>query len=126
MSNDGITVNGEIIINIYNSNEDLVSEKEEVKSVHKIRTSNAVTSAKKRVKGRDCVCQCCGELPTNGHLEVHHIMPIAKYQDLAADEQNMISLCQKCHRKYHDMYSDEDVGAVTFAKYLKDYGNRRY
>ena len=96
------------------------------KPVHKLRTSNAVTSAKKKVKARDSVCQCCGELPVNGHLEVHHIFLLAKYPSLASDEGNMIALCQKCHRKYHEMYDDRDVNAVTFAKFLKDYGNRRY
>lgn len=96
------------------------------KSVHKIRSSNAVSSAKKRVKARDGCCQCCGEVPINNHLEIHHLLPVSKYKDLAADEGNMIALCQKCHRKYHDKYDDENTNAVTFSKFLKDYGNRRY
>ena len=53
-------------------------------------------------------------------------MPIAQYKELASDEGNMIALCQRCHRKYHDMYSGDDVNAVTFAKYLQDYGERRF
>ena len=32
----------------------------------------------------------------------------------------MIALCQKCHRKYHDKYDDENTNAVTFAKFLKE------
>ena len=99
---------------------------DEVKSTHKIRTSSAVNTAKRKVKARDGCCQCCGEIGVNGHLEVHHIMPVSKYPSLASDELNMLALCQKCHRKYHDMYDDGDVGAVTFSKFLKDYGNRRY
>ena len=118
----GITINGDVTINC-SSDEDIPVIG---KDIHKIRTSNAVSTAKKKVKSRDSVCQCCGELPTNGHLEVHHILPISKYTELASDEGNMISMCQKCHRKYHEMYSDDDVNAVTFAKYLKDYGERRY
>lgn len=59
-------------------------------------------------------------------LEIHHILPVAKYPQLASDKGNMIALCQSCHRKYHDKYDDADVNAVTFAKYLKDYGNRIY
>ena len=116
-----IHVDGNLIIN-YTCTDIETDEK----SIHKIRTSNAVTTAKKNVKSRDMVCQCCGEVSVNGHLEVHHILPISKYKGLASDEGNLIALCQKCHRKYHDMYSDEDVNAVTFSKFLKDFGNRIY
>ena len=30
-------------------------------SIHTIRTSNSVSTAKKKVKDRDKVCRCCGE-----------------------------------------------------------------
>ena len=77
---------------------------------------------KKKVKARDTVCQCCGEIDVNGHLEVHHIMKLANYQDLACDLGNGIALCQKCHRKYHDEY--EEVNAVTFAEFMKRFAKR--
>ena len=50
-------------------------------------------------------------------------MTIAKYPDLAADERNMITMCQSCHRKYHSVYEGSE-GAETFAKYIRDYGKR--
>ncbi|MEE1227222.1 MAG: HNH endonuclease signature motif containing protein [Bacteroidales bacterium] len=126
-THDSIIVNGELVINIYNNHEEEKSdEKSNDKDVASIRRSNGVSSAKKKVKARDGACQCCGEVPVNNHLEVHHLLPIAKYKELASDEGNMISLCQKCHKRYHDMYDLENTNAVTFAKYLKDYGNRRY
>lgn len=126
-NHDSIIVNGEVTINIYNNNEEEVEEKEENKrKISTIRSSKAVTIAKKNVKARDCVCMCCNESPKNNHLEVHHIMPLSKYPELASDERNMISLCQKCHRKYHEQYDDEEIGAVTFANFMRDYGNRRY
>lgn len=124
-THDNITVNGEVIINIYNNNEDIVGENDNRK-VSTIRSSKAVTTAKKNVKARDCACMCCNEVPKNNHLEVHHIMPVAKYKDLASDERNMISLCQKCHKKYHELYDGEEVGAVTFANFMRDFANRRY
>lgn len=63
----------------------------------------------------------CGE--RDKILEVHHIFPVSKYPSLASDEKNMITLCQHCHRKYHDSY-DGSEGAETFAKYMRDYGGR--
>ena len=88
-------------------------------SIHKIRTSNTVTSAKKRVKQRDGRCQVCGEI--SKPLECHHIFPVAKYPSLADDEHNMIILCQHHHRKYHEIY-EGNIGADTFAKYMREYG----
>lgn len=89
-------------------------------SVHTIRTSNSVTNAKKRVKERDGVCQCCGEVDVDGHLEIHHIFPLSHYKDLASDENNMIALCQSCHARYHNRHDLADVNPVTFAKFLKN------
>lgn len=87
-----------------------------------IRSSPALSTAKKQVKERDQVCQCCGEIGVNGHLEVHHILPLAKYKSLATDEHNLIALCQSCHHKYHEQYEGCE-GADTFSKWLSD--NRR-
>lgn len=88
-------------------------------SIHKIRTSNTVSTAKKNVKLRDKRCQCCGE--EDKLLEVHHILPIAKFPSLASEESNLITLCQSCHRLYHDKYKGLE-GADTFAKYMREYG----
>ena len=89
-------------------------------SVHTIRTSDAVTLAKRRVKLRDKRCQCCGEVDKT--LEINHIFPIAKFPALAAEESNLITLCQSCHRLYHDKYQGLE-GADTFSKYMRDYGD---
>lgn len=94
------------------------------KSVPKIRNSPSVKTAKATVKARDGCCQCCGEM--DKPLEIHHILPVANYPSLASDEGNMVALCQSCHSKYHQMYNGQDTNAVTFAKYLKDYGTRIY
>lgn len=88
-------------------------------SVHTIRTSNAVSTAKKRVKERDGVCKCCGDIGVDGHLEIHHIFPVANYKDLASDENNMVALCPSCHARYHNRYSLDDVNPVTFAEFLR-------
>lgn len=124
-THDNITVNGEVIINIYNNN-DMEEKENDNRKISTIRGSKAVNTAKKNVKARDCACMCCNEVPKNNHLEVHHIMPLSKYKELASDERNMISLCQKCHKKYHSLYDDDEVGAVTFANFMRDFANRRY
>lgn len=89
-------------------------------SIHTIRNSNAVTTAKKNVKSRDKVCQCCGDIGVNGELEIHHIFSVAKYKELASDEGNMITLCKSCHSRYHNRYELEDCNAVTFAEFMKN------
>ena len=88
-------------------------------SSQKIRTSTAVTSAKKNVRLRDVRCQCCGE--ADKIIEVHHILPVAKYPELVSDERNMICLCQSCHSKYHQVFENME-GADTFAKFIRDNG----
>lgn len=113
-----VTVNGDVHIH-FDEEEESVK-----KSVKKVRTTKAVKSAKSTVKSRDGCCQCCGEM--DKQLQVHHILSVAKYPDLASDTGNMITLCQICHDRYHKMYNGDDVNAVTFAKYLKDYGTRIY
>ncbi len=123
---DCIIINGEVTVNIYNNSDENEVETETTgtKSIHRLRTTSKVSSAKKQVKSRDGRCVCCGEMEKQ--IQVHHILPIAKYPELAADMGNMICLCQSCHSRYHQMYEDENVNAVTFAKYLKDYGTRIY
>lgn len=90
-----------------------------------MRNSAGVKAWKKKIRNRDQgECQCCHESVIDG-LETHHIMPLAKYPELGSDEGNGIGLCQKCHSKYHQMYQGSE-NAATFAKFLRDFGNRRY
>ena len=79
---------------------------------------------KKAVKERDNhMCQVCGE--KDKILECHHIFPQSKYPDLIHNTSNMITLCQKCHRKYHDKFEGSE-GAVSFAKYIRDESNGKF
>lgn len=82
------------------------------------------TFSKRILRKYNYTCQCCGK--RGGNLEVHHIKPfhiifdeflktsysynknnfyneIMNYKDFT-DENNMIVLCQDCHKKVH--YSD--------------------
>lgn len=83
------------------------------------KTSPEMALIKRSIKMRDKCCQVCGE--QDKPLEVHHIQMQSKYPELAWDTSNLITLCQRCHRKYHDKYKGSE-GAVSFAKYIRDEG----
>ena len=107
-----VIINGDVFISVNNYGGKV--------NLKKIR-SKITKPLKQRIKQRDSkTCLCCGRKFEN-HLEVHHIMPISKYPELATVPENLASLCQQCHAKYHEMYKDNE-GAVSFATFLKQYG----
>ena len=105
-------INGDVIISVNN-----YGGKTDLKKIR-----NKITKPlKNKIKQRDSkTCLCCGRKFEN-HLEVHHIMPISKYPELACVPENLASLCQQCHAKYHALYKHNE-GAVSFATFLKQYG----
>ena len=111
-----IIVNGDVYINENGGNE------QKDRKVATIRRSPALASAKKKVKARDSVCQCCGEIDVNGHLEIHHILPLSSYPNLATDEGNLVALCQKCHDKLHKEYPE--ANAVNYGEFMKRFAKR--
>lgn len=109
-----IVVEGDIFltINNYGNNKNI--------NLKKIR-SKVTKPLKQSIKKRDLeTCICC-KRKFKSHLEVHHIMPVSKYPELACVPENLVSLCQQCHAKYHELYKD-DGGAVSFANFLRTYG----
>ena len=107
-----VVINGDVFISVNNYGGKV--------NLKKIR-SKITKPLKQRIKQRDSkTCLCCGRKFEN-HLEVHHIMPVSKYPELATVPENLASLCQQCHAKYHEMYKNNE-GAVSFATFLKQYG----
>ena len=107
-----VIINGDVFISVNNYGGKV--------NLKKIR-SKITKPLKQRIKQRDSkTCLCCGRKFEN-HLEVHHIMPVSKYPELATVPENLASLCQQCHAKYHEMYKNNE-GAVSFATFLKQYG----
>lgn len=105
-----ITINGDVYISVNNG-------KGSLKNIRSKITKNI----KRKIKERDSeTCLCCGR-KFETHLEVHHIMPLSRFPELATIPENMASLCQQCHARYHELYKYNE-GAVSFAKYLKQYG----
>lgn len=70
-----------------------------------------------RVKGRDITgypewrrkvyerdrytCQACGDAK-GGNLVAHHILNYTEHPDLRVSVENGITLCESCHKKFHD------------------------
>lgn len=51
----------------------------------------------------DYLCQECKRYGSDKQAEqVHHINPLEDYPELAYINDNLISLCTKCHDKMHD------------------------
>ena len=46
-------------------------------------------------------CEHCGRPATESKLELHHIQPISLRPDLRKDPDNLLLLCQECHRRAH-------------------------
>lgn len=89
------------------------------------RESSEYKKMKRRVRKRDNnTCQCCGyysNKKTHHKLEVHHIYGYKDHLDYRTEEDNCITLCNDCHKRYHSLYGKSDVNPLTFAKFIRDY-----
>lgn len=47
----------------------------------------------------DGKCAICG---SSKNLQVHHIVPIQIIPTLKLDNDNLIAVCEKCHREIHN------------------------
>ena len=121
---DNIVINGDVNIEIHDYNVDEgLAKKIKNTTTRVLRNRKVKSTYKNKVRKRDnYVCQCCKK-KFKQHLEVHHIMPFSQYPHMGDDLGNGISLCQKCHAKYHDVYKGRE-NAVTFAKFLRDEGKK--
>lgn len=102
-----VNIDGDVHVHINEESRQLSKE---------MRNSTALSNVKKKVKSRDGKCKCCGA--ESVPLEVHHIFPVSEYPELACDMGNMISLCQKCHRNYHEKYNK--TNPFTFTEFIKE------
>jgi len=72
-----------------------------------IRHSPEYAAWRKKVLARDKYkCQKCNKMKKR--LQVHHIRGFTKYPHLRLDVDNGITLCQKCHRRFHDKYGKQN------------------
>ena len=43
----------------------------------------------------------CGRKFDLDVMELHHVLPYARFQDLINDERNLLLLCRECHKEVH-------------------------
>lgn len=91
-------------------------EKEKT-DAQRLRSTWAWTKASRNIKRRDGgLCLAClsrGIAQTEG-LEVHHIVPVEDAPELLTEEQNLITLCQRCHEAAeHGEIDKEDLRALA-------------
>ena len=82
---------------------------------------------RKGVFDRDLyTCQCCGARSGNGYsvkLSAHHIK---NWRDNITSRYNIdngISLCEKCHMKFHSLYGKRNNNEEQLNEFLKEYKN---
>ena len=55
---------------------------------------------RREVKARqDGICPMCGEV--SERMELHHILPVARFPELWDDRRNCVALCHDCHKEIH-------------------------
>lgn len=59
-------------------------------------------------------CICC---KNNANLQVHHIYPVNNYFERVLDVSNGVTLCEYCHKKYHELYPS-NTNPITLMKFL--------
>lgn len=66
----------------------------------------------------DYTCKCCGE--RGGKLHAHHIYNYSQHQDIRVDIENGITLCEICHRDFHNTYGYQDNDEFQIKEYIDD------
>ena len=62
------------------------------------------------------ICQCCGT--SGGDLHAHHLVPVFADESLAYEFNNLISLCQPCHKHLHRNHLEAEF-ATNFQPILE-------
>lgn len=53
-------------------------------------------------------CESCGHGGEENILEVHHIIPILERPDLAKSPENIMLICNECHKRIHKELSKKN------------------
>ena len=65
-----------------------------------IDTTFRMKNLRRRVKREfGNVCPCCGS--RSERMELHHVLPVARFPELWDDRRNVVALCHDCHREIH-------------------------
>lgn len=64
-------------------------------------------------------CQFCGDRQ-GGNLVAHHILNYSEHPSLRIDIANGITMCENCHKEFHDKYGytgNDDIQLDEFLRY---------
>ena len=64
-------------------------------------------------------CQCCGD-DSGGNLNAHHLDGYNWCKSGRIDVNNGITLCDKCHIKFHNRYGYRDNTKIQFIKFMRE------
>ena len=74
---------------------------------------------RKKVYERDSyTCQCCGD-NKGGNLNAHHIENYSDNEKKRTDINNGITLCDKCHKKFHKIYGNKNNNIIQLNEFLR-------
>ena len=64
-------------------------------------------------------CQCCGD-DRGGNLNAHHLDGYEWCKEKRADPNNGVTLCESCHKKFHQLYGWNGNTREQFYKFQND------
>lgn len=64
-------------------------------------------------------CQCCGTY--NDNINAHHLHSRNTRKDLIYDENNIVTLCSKCHKLFHSIYGYGNNTPEQYYEFLEKY-----
>ena len=71
----------------------------------------------KVLKKDNYTCQICGD-NSSGNLVAHHKYSYRAYLDKRTDIDNGVTLCEDCHKKFHDIYGYGDNIEEQFKEFV--------
>lgn len=70
-------------------------------------------------------CQLCKRYGRISEASiVHHKLELSEYPELAYDDDNLVSVCRKCHNKLHDEKGTKSQRKRRFGAYDKYSGEK--
>lgn len=60
-------------------------------------------------------CIICENI--GGKLNAHHVIPWSMSKELREDINNLITMCECCHKQYHSMYKLKNINLETLTKF---------
>lgn len=83
---------------------------------------------RKRVLERDnSTCVICGyKYKEKYDIVVHHLDAYFSYPERRTDVENGVSLCKKCHNKFHRKYGKRDNTEEQFKEFYKNIKNKEF